>query len=159
MAEANLNCPPNRRNYRHGAYVNGKRTPEYMIWGTMIQRCENPKNKKYAEYGGRGISVCSRWRKSFADFLADMGERPSSDYQLDRYPNNDGNYEPGNCRWASRQQNTQNTRRNRLLTLNGESLALSEWSRRTGLHLDCLRYRLEHGWSVERALTTKSRQQ
>jgi hypothetical protein len=73
----------------------------------MIARCENPKAQRYERYGGRGIKVCERWRDSFENFLADMGERPSTEYQIDRYPNNDGNYEPGNCRWATSKQQAQ----------------------------------------------------
>jgi hypothetical protein len=76
----------------------------------MNQRCTNPRNKRYADYGGRGIQVCDRWRTSFAAFLEDMGRRPSPEHSIDRYPNNDGNYEPGNCRWATAKQQRANRR-------------------------------------------------
>lgn len=85
----------------------------------MIQRCENPKDKGYRNYGGRGIRVCDRWH-SFINFIADMGNRPSDKHQLDR-KNNDGNYEPSNCRWATKLENNANTRRNVFLTVNGET--------------------------------------
>jgi hypothetical protein len=85
----------------------------YRSWKAMIQRCHNPNAQHYAYYGGRGITVCDRWRLSFADFLADMGERPSLLQSIDRYPDNDGGYEPGNCRWATRTQQQRNTRRSK----------------------------------------------
>ncbi len=84
--------------------------PEYQCWWNMIDRCTNPEHMSFEWYGGRGISVCDRWRASFLHFLADMGERPSLKHSIDRYPNNDGNYEPGNCRWATRKQQAENQR-------------------------------------------------
>lgn len=88
------------------------RTTEYLIWCAMKQRCENPKHKDYRHYGGRGIAVCSRWREDFQAFLADMGMRPDPRLSLDRIDVN-GNYEPGNCRWADVVTQRLNTRRNR----------------------------------------------
>lgn len=86
-------------------------TPEYTCWGSMRHRCRNPKSSKYADYGGRGISVCERWN-SFENFLADMGRRPTPAHSLDRI-NNDGNYEPGNCRWATPKEQMNNRRAHR----------------------------------------------
>jgi hypothetical protein len=86
-----------------------KKSIEYSTWQTMIVRCEYPKAKGYERYGGRGIKVCERWRNSFENFLADMGRRPSSKHSIDRI-DNDGNYEPGNCRWAT--DDIQNANRN-----------------------------------------------
>ena len=88
------------------------RTTEHVIWGNMIQRCTNPKTINYKDYGGRGIIVCQRWRDSFENFLSDMGKRPSFDYTLDRIDNN-GNYEPGNCKWSTQSEQNKNQRRNK----------------------------------------------
>ena len=79
-------------------------TPEYGIWTGMKRRCLNPRDSHWENYGGRGISICERWLNSFENFYADMGKRPSPDLSIDRYPNNDGNYEPANCRWATKSQ-------------------------------------------------------
>jgi hypothetical protein len=85
-------------------------TVEYRTWEDMITRCTNPRTKGWPHYGGRGITVCDRWRDRFAAFLADMGRRPSPAHSLDRFPNNDGNYEPGNCRWATWSEQMRNRR-------------------------------------------------
>jgi hypothetical protein len=93
------------RSTKHGGYG----TLEFTTWQQMKTRCLNPRHHAYADYGGRGITVCERWRVSFADFLADMGPRPSALHSIDRI-NNDGNYEPGNCRWATRSEQRRNQR-------------------------------------------------
>ena len=85
-------------------------TPEYRAWAGIIQRCTNPKQTVYADYGGRGITVCDRWRDSFEAFFQDMGRRPSPEHSIDRR-NNDGDYEPGNVRWATKEKQAQNRRR------------------------------------------------
>ncbi len=97
-----------RRNRTHGEGHPDRRSREYKAWGSMKDRCYRPKNIRYAQYGGRGIAVCERWRDSFENFLADMGRKPSPRHQLDRYPNNDGDYEPGNVRWATLQEQRRN---------------------------------------------------
>ena len=96
-------------NKTHGHYVGGKPTATYGSWSTMRTRCLNPHCKEYPYYGGRGITICERWLNSFENFLADMGPRPEGK-TLDRWPNNDGNYEPGNCRWATWSQQRTNQR-------------------------------------------------
>ena len=84
-------------------------TPEHVIWCHVMERCTNPKSADWANYGGRGITICDRWRSSFTAFLADMGQRPSPTHSIDR-KNNDGNYEPGNCRWATLSEQHRNRR-------------------------------------------------
>lgn len=127
------------------------RTAIYATWIQIRERCENPKNPSYHRYGGRGIKVCERWQ-TFENFRDDMGEKPSKDHSIDRM-DNDGNYEPDNCRWATRLEQTWNTRRNRYFELNGENLILSEWARRLGTSTDTIDMRLKAGWPLEKALT------
>ena len=116
----------------------------------MIQRCTNPKAKTYGYYGGRGINVCEHWR-SFEHFLADMGERPEGT-TLDRFPNRDGSYEPGNCRWATKKQQSENSAVPRLLTHDGKTQSVSDWARELGIRPDTLHQRLYKGWPIEKAL-------
>ena len=126
-------------------------TPEYSIWVAMRARCRG----NHRNYGARGITVCERWN-SFANFLADMGPRPSKDHSIDRI-NNDGNYEPGNCRWATHQQQMRNRGCNRYLTHNGETLMLVEWAERTGLLPHTILTRISRGWTIADALTSPTR--
>lgn len=124
----------------------------YIIWKTMIQRCTNPHAKDYGRYGARGITVCEQWR-TFNGFLADMGERPAG-LTLDRR-GNDGNYEPGNCRWVTATVQNRNQRSNVFLEHAGQRLTIAEWAQRTGINPITLQSRVrKYGWDVQRALTT-----
>jgi hypothetical protein len=147
-------CDCKNARYKHRQTSRAGSTPAYRVWQGARNRCRSSGNTKYADYGGRGIQFSILWDK-FEDFLADMGN-PEPGMELDRI-NNDGNYEPGNCRWVTRQQNLRNTRRNRNLTFQGETLCVSEWAIRIGLNRDALASRLRMGWTVEKALTTKRR--
>jgi hypothetical protein len=129
-----------------------KHKPEYVVWKSMLQRCYHPKSKRYARWGGRGIKVCQRWRESFLAFLEDMGPRPTPAHQIDR-KNNDGHYEPTNCRWATRLEQARNQSTNRVIEFNGESMILKDWAERIGIKSVTLAYRLNRGWSVEDAMT------
>ena len=138
----------NTTNVVHGS---AGRIPEYGIWQAMIQRCTNPGSQRWPGYGGRGITVCDRWLKSFSHFLIDMGSRPHSGFSLDRI-DNDGNYEPDNCRWAPIATQARNTRTNRFLMVDGNLLTISEWAEKTGLKPNTIATRLRLGWSDERAV-------
>lgn len=153
---------PSQAEVRHCSNSCGHRTHgqtnsrTHRAWKAMRQRCLNPRTKCFARYGGRGIAICERWA-SFNNFVADMGECASG-MSLDRYPDNNGDYEPLNCRWATRNQQQQNKRTSRLVTWNGETLALGEWAKRYGVKRQTLEYRLSCGrWSLVDALTSPGR--
>lgn len=140
-----------RRTPIHGATLHGRHTPEYATWRSMIQRCENPKNRKWHRYGGRGVQVCEAWRSDFRTFLRDMGPRPEG-MSLERQDNNLG-YEPGNCKWVTSSEQNRNTSRNRFFTFQGETLCLADWVKRLGIPHATLHHRLTV-WPVEKALST-----
>jgi hypothetical protein len=117
----------------------------------MKQRCYNVNADNYGFYGGRGIWVCPEWMNSYARFLADMGDPPFPEYQLDRINNEDGYYKD-NCRWVSPKENSSNTRRNRKFLYEGEELTISEIARRSGIHVETLRSRLRVGYTIDEAL-------
>lgn len=145
----------NRESTPRRARTHGLRhTPEYEAWANMKTRCYNSRRRSYARYGGRGIRVCERWLHSFENFLADMGRKPGPEYSLDRYPNNDGNYEPENCRWATLAEQLSNTRRNHRVTFNGETLTITEWEQKYRFPNGVIKWRLLHGWSIEEALSS-----
>ena len=125
-------------------------TPEHHAWKHMRGRCNNPRHKNYALYGGRGIEV--RY-SAFEDFLADVGQRPAPGYTVDRIDVN-GHYERGNCRWATRLEQGSNRRNNHYLTFNGRTQHIAAWARELGIDRLLIRQRIgAYGWSVERALT------
>lgn len=132
------------------------KTPEYQIWKAMKARCYGVNHKNYAEYGGRGIKVCDRWRDSFETFYRDMGERPSKRHSIDRVDSN-GDYSPDNCRWANQVEQTRNTRRNALLTYNGETKTIAEWADITGILSSTLYHRVYAGWTPEKTIETPAR--
>jgi len=138
----------------HGHARNGNRTPEYTSWYQMIQRCTNPNNNHYRNYGGRGISVHHTWvgQGGFERFIKYMGIKPTPKHTLDRYPDNDGNYEPGNVRWATRQEQQRNNRRNVMLTHNGETRCLADWAETLGIKQGTVRARYRRLGSLSRAL-------
>lgn len=138
------------RSTKHGYSGNNK---TYRSWDGMIQRCTNPNNKKYPIYGGRGITICKRWRNSFEDFLKDMGEHPSPGYSLERI-NNDKGYYKKNCRWATPKEQARNRRNNHLVTCFGKLQCIAAWSEETGISKNTILWRLNNGWSPEKALTT-----
>lgn len=136
---------------KHGCSAGGKWTPEYAAWCHMISRCTDPARENYRDYGGRGITVCDEWMK-FETFLQDMGVKPSEKHSIDRIDNN-GNYEPSNCRWATSHQQSRNHRRNIYLEYEGARMVLKDWAAHTGINYGTLRVRVKNGWSVQDTLT------
>lgn len=133
----------------------GRATSEYKSWATMLTRCTNPRTKGYENYGGRGIKVCEKWR-SFESFLSDMGLKPTPKHSIDRI-DNDGDYKPSNCRWATKLQQDRNRRTNRNIEYNGQVKCITEWANLFNLHPMTLTYRLDSGWEIGKALTTPTR--
>lgn len=141
-----ISCPScSRERVRLDRVTHGKRkTDEYRIWTHIKSRCFNPKVPSYKNYGGRGITMCDKWRESFDSFISDMGCRPSTDHSIDRI-NNDGNYEPGNCRWATRKTQMNNTRVNRLIQIEGETKTMTQWADVIGVCREVVYKRLKRG--------------
>lgn len=139
--------------YKHG---NSNRktgqTKEYRTWAGIKQRVSNPHTENGHYYQVKGIKMCDRWLNSFENFLEDMGKAPSSQHTIDRI-NNDGDYEPSNCRWATHKEQMWNTRATKLLTHNGKTLPQEEWGRITRLGGLTILKRLKRGWTIEQALT------
>lgn len=127
------------------------RTKIHSIWKAMKQRCLNPKNQRYKDYGGRGISICNSWL-DFQNFYKDVGDYPER-MSLDRIDNNKG-YSPENCRWATYTQNANNTRKSTSVEYRGETKTLSEWCTLLGLNRTAMATRLSYKWDVERMFNT-----
>lgn len=138
----------------HGHAARDK-SPEYIAWRAMISRCENPRHRSFAAYGGRGIRVCSRWRASFSRFLEDVGRKPKG-RTLGRVDNN-GNYEKSNVRWETSREQQRNRRSNLRLTVNGRTATASDWADETGLSVFLICSRIQQGWPHERAVTEPKR--
>lgn len=127
-------------------------TRVYNIWIGMRSRCGDPSDKSYAYYGERGITVCDAWKQDFAAFYADMGDPPSDEHTIERDDVN-GAYSPENCRWATRTEQANNTRRNVSLTHNGQTHTAAEWALLTGINAATIRNRKKRGWTDEETLT------
>lgn len=137
---------------------NTRRYPlEYTSWEHMWRRCRAKKGKHYKNYAQRGITVCDRW-KIFDNFLADMGRRPSAKHSIDRYPDNNGNYEPGNCRWATAQEQRRNMRDSVYVVYKGERILFMELVEQLGLNRSVVYGRLKSGWSLEDAMALPVRE-
>lgn len=140
------------RNTTHGL----SRRAEYCAWNHMKARCSAPEgHKDYEAYAGRGITVCERWKDDFTAFFEDMGPRPGKGYSIDRIDVN-GNYEPGNCRWATATTQARNKRDSVWIEFQGEHVSLQEWAERTGLDRKTIQWRLNQGWTVEKTLTSEA---
>jgi len=121
-------------------------TPEYVSYQAMLQRCYYPANKRYERYGGRGIKVCDRWRESFSNFLDDMGPKPSLEHSIERLET-DGDYEPSNCVWATKEEQANNRSNNTPITIDGRTQNLTQWSRETGVNRTVILRRMKRGLS------------
>lgn len=134
------------------------KSSEMCVWAGMISRCTKPERRAYESYGARGIVVCDRWRlgadgkTGFATFVADMGRRPSLAHEIERVDNN-GNYEPANCKWATRKEQMNNTRRSRFVTIRGETKTMTQWCEQFSIPTSTVRHRMRIGLSAEDALS------
>jgi hypothetical protein len=146
-------CIQREKATKHGHAKVSAVSRTWNVWSGMKSRCRCKTHKQYEDYGGRGIKVCDRW-DVFSNFLADMGKCPTG-RSIDRIDNN-GNYEPSNCRWATPKQQARNKRNNRLITCNGNTRTLSEWSEITGIKRENISMRIKKGWPVEKALSPMS---
>ena len=148
-------CAHQGINSTHGDTRGGVRGRLYYIWHNMKRRCLDPQNHSYPYYGGRGITVCERWLK-YENFKADVGYPPEG-MTLDRI-DNDGPYSPENCRWATRTEQNNNTRSNRMVTFQDKTQTIAQWAREIGIRQSSLCVRLLRGWPLERALAPLERQ-
>jgi len=126
-------------------------TAEYFVWKNMKARCLNPRSSRYADYGGRGITICARWQDSFVNFYEDMGPRPGPKYTIERVRNSEG-YAPDNCIWATLSVQARNKRTSLSFTLNDITQSLLEWAQSIGMNYHTLYYRLQCGLSLEEAM-------
>lgn len=140
-----------KRSRTHGMAAHGITAGEYKIWGGMKQRCSNPKAGSYPRYGGRGVAVCERWSDSFEAFLADMGPRPSVDHSIERL-DNDGDYEPANCRWATRSEQARNRASSTSVTVDGKTQTVIAWAEEVGCDPFTIYARLRKGWEPKKAV-------
>jgi hypothetical protein len=140
---------------RHGhAFAGDRRTTEYTTWASIKARCRNQNNKEFKNYGGRGVLMCERWASSFEAFFADMGPKPTPKHSIDRIDHN-GHYEPGNVRWATPSEQARNRRANRLITVDGETKTLAEWSEISGNYYSVITSRINRGVEPKMAVFAK----
>jgi len=132
------------------------KTSEHKSWSGIKERCFNPNHKGYSYYGARGITVCDRWKNSFENFFADMGLKPTPKHSIDRIDNN-GNYCPDNCRWATKAEQANNKSTNRLITIGCVTLTIAQWTKEMGFGEMVIWDRLEAGWSEYKAVMTPVR--
>lgn len=150
-------CGCNKGHWTHRLTERGKKSGLYGIWTAMKNRCYNPNSEYYADYGGRGIKVCDRWKGSFESFFEDLGDRPKG-MTLERIDNN-GDYGPSNCHWATRKDQARNRRSNVILEFQGRSQILDGWAKEIGIEAATIRRRLALGWTMEKALTSSVKSQ
>lgn len=149
----NTSCGCKLRKGTSGAITYTRQAPEYHSWRSMKARCLNQNDPGFQRYGGRGIKIFPDWIDSYSTFLRDVGRRPSPEHSLDRFPDKNGNYEPGNVRWATMIEQNRNKRSNRVITFNGETKSLADWADSLGWPRGLLYQRIQKGFSVERALS------
>lgn len=131
-----------------------RNTPEYRVWVAMKQRCTNQNLKGWHRYGGRGIKVYAEWLNDFPAFFAYVGKKPSPKHSLDRFPNNDGNYEPGNVRWATSKEQQNNRSSNTWITVGERTLNITQWAEAIGTTPGAICERIWRGYTPEDAVTT-----
>jgi hypothetical protein len=137
-------CQTGNQSRKHG----GKGTTEYKIWSGIKSRCLTPSDRAFHLYGGRGVTICDRWRDSFPKFLEDMGNRPSPAHTINRV-DNDGPYSPDNCRWATWEEQNNNQRCNHYITHQGQTRTMAQWARDLGLNYNTFRGAIYAGESIE----------
>lgn len=136
---------------KHGQAKDSRRSKVYNAWVSMVQRCTNPNTTHYARYGGRGITVCQEWVDSFEAFYKDVGEPPTPQHTLDRIDNEKG-YEPGNVRWATRKEQSNNISSNVWVEYEGKRMTWAQWAEYLGIGYNCLMTRKKKGQSIEQIL-------
>jgi hypothetical protein len=146
-------CGADMHRQQHGQTASYAKTAEYTAWSNMVARCRPGTHPHTGRYGARGITICKQWRDSFEAFFADVGKRPSPQHSLDRI-NNDGDYEPGNVRWATRAQQQRNTRKTIFLVFDNERLPVSVWAERLGISRSKILWRARNGYPIEQILST-----
>lgn len=139
-------------NSTHGYASGPNKTKIYVVWRNIKRRCLSESSTFYPDYGGRGITICDRWVNSFENFLTDMGEMPSSKHTIERKDNN-GNYEPGNCVWATRKEQANNRRSSVFIEFNGERKTIAQWADHVGIAMKTLHKRISDGWEFGVAIS------